>query len=174
MAANTVKTRIQLKNDTENNWNKAINFIPLRGELIIYSTDETHPFSRIKVGDGSTPVVDLPFLFSQNSGGGDTNVQYNTTAYWNSLQNFIPEQGAILVYSDKSIIVKDGTTYDVPAIKIGDGTSYLIDLPFVDETMYEHINNSAIHVSPEDRDFWNNKLNCNEIIINETLQLNRR
>ena len=57
-----IKTRIQLKNDTEENWNKATGFIPLQGELIIYLTDEVHPFSRIKVGDGVTPVTELPFV----------------------------------------------------------------------------------------------------------------
>lgn len=36
MADNTIKTRIQLKNDTEENWNKAVNFVPKNGELIIY------------------------------------------------------------------------------------------------------------------------------------------
>ena len=65
---NTIKTRIQLKSDTEANWNKAgpkngsLGFIPLRGELIIYSADETHAFSRLKVGDGETNVVSLPFI----------------------------------------------------------------------------------------------------------------
>lgn len=57
-----IKTRIQLKNDTEENWNKATSFIPLKGELIIYLTDEAHPFSRLKVGDGVTPVTELPFV----------------------------------------------------------------------------------------------------------------
>ena len=67
-ANNTIKTRIQLKSDTEANWNKAgpkngnPGFIPLRGELIIYSADETHAFSRLKVGDGVTNVVSLPFI----------------------------------------------------------------------------------------------------------------
>ena len=67
-ANNTIKTRIQLKSDTEVNWNKAgpkdgnPGFIPLRGELIIYSADETHAFSRLKVGDGVTNVVSLPFI----------------------------------------------------------------------------------------------------------------
>lgn len=64
MANNTVKTRIQLKNDTEAHWNLAKNFCPLKGELIIYSVDETHPFSRLKVGDGVTNVIDLPFIES--------------------------------------------------------------------------------------------------------------
>lgn len=64
MSHDTVKARIQLKNDTETNWNKAINFIPKKGELIIYSTDEAHPFSRFKVGDGTTTVINLPFAQS--------------------------------------------------------------------------------------------------------------
>ena len=64
MAA-TVKTRIQLKYDTEEHWNRAVNFCPLKGEVIIYSTDDTHPFCRLKVGDGETKVTDLPFIFME-------------------------------------------------------------------------------------------------------------
>ena len=60
--AEAIKTRIQLKNDTEENWNKATNFVPKQGELIIYSADESHPFSRIKIGDGETTVINLPFI----------------------------------------------------------------------------------------------------------------
>ena len=64
----TLKTRIQLKSDTEANWDKAgpkngsNGFIPLSGELIIYSADNAHPFSRLKVGDGVTNVTALPFI----------------------------------------------------------------------------------------------------------------
>ena len=64
-----VKTRIQLKCDTEANWRKAVGFSPLLGELIIYSTDETHPFFRIKVGDGITNVNDLPFIDASTING---------------------------------------------------------------------------------------------------------
>ena len=65
---NTFKTRVQLKSDTEANWNKAgpkdgsTGFIPLLGELIVYTADDAHPFSRLKVGDGHTNVVSLPFI----------------------------------------------------------------------------------------------------------------
>lgn len=65
---NTIKTRIQLKSDTETNWNKAgpkegsSGFVPLLGELIIYTPDSTHNYSRLKVGDGTTNVVALPFV----------------------------------------------------------------------------------------------------------------
>ena len=86
MANNTIKTRIQLKNDTEANWNSAVlstdsskgtkesgnSFIPLKGEVIVYSAENNNdilpvgrttllPFSRFKVGDGVTNVADLPF-----------------------------------------------------------------------------------------------------------------
>ena len=67
-STNTLKTRVQLKSDTEANWNKAgpkdgsAGFVPLLGELIVYTADATHPFSRLKVGDGSTNVVSLPFI----------------------------------------------------------------------------------------------------------------
>jgi len=66
MASNTIKTRIQLKNDTEAHWDLAKNFIPKQGEVIIYSTDDSHPFSRLKVGDGNTSVINLPFIGSHN------------------------------------------------------------------------------------------------------------
>ena len=69
MAEHTIKTRIQLKNDTEAHWNLATNFVPKQGEVIIYSTDDTHPFSRLKVGDGVTKVIDLPFIGSHNVNG---------------------------------------------------------------------------------------------------------
>ena len=69
MAGYTVKTRIQLKNDTEANWRKS-HFIPLRGEPIIYSTDEAHPFFRIKVGDGVSTINELPFIPFPDAGGG--------------------------------------------------------------------------------------------------------
>ena len=77
---NTIKTRIQLKSDTEANWNKAgpkdgsNGFVPLPGELIVYTPDATHPFSRLKVGNGSTNVVSLPFIDSGTLNGNETEV----------------------------------------------------------------------------------------------------
>lgn len=73
MAGQSVRTRIQLKNDTEANWNKAIHFIPLKGEPIIYSIDEVHPFFRVKIGDGVTTVTNLPFIDAATINGMDIN-----------------------------------------------------------------------------------------------------
>lgn len=172
MAQYTVKTRVQLKYDTEANWNKARGFVPLRGEVIIYATDDLAAFCRLKVGDGETPVIDLPFIpFGDGGEGGNANIVSHTTAYWSAHASYLPNAGEIIIYSDYTEIEPN---IFQPSIKIGDGTTYVADLPFIDEMMQYHMNNAAIHVTPEEKEFWNNKLNCNDIVQNETLQLNRR
>ena len=67
MADKNLKTRIQLKNDTETNWNKATNFIPKKGEVIIYNPDNERTYPRIKIGDGITTVINLPFANMQSN-----------------------------------------------------------------------------------------------------------
>ena len=64
MAEKTIRTRIIHKHDTEENWNKAINFIPKQGEIIVYDVDATHAYERFKIGDGVTNVNSLPFSYS--------------------------------------------------------------------------------------------------------------
>lgn len=59
-------------------------------------------------------------------------VYYRTTAGWNEQPSLIAERGAIYVYSDHSSVIIDGQTKSVPGIKVGDGTSYLSDMPFLD------------------------------------------
>lgn len=59
---NMVYSRSQQKIDTEANWLKAVNFTPLKGEIIIYSKDDNYDYDRIKIGDGETKVNDLKFV----------------------------------------------------------------------------------------------------------------
>lgn len=53
------KTRIKQKNDSTANWNTANTegFRPLQGEIIVYND-----VNRIKIGDGSNTVSNVPFL----------------------------------------------------------------------------------------------------------------
>ena len=60
-----MKSRIIFKHDIEKNWNSATNFIPKKGELILYDPDNTYDYTRMKIGDGSTKVSNLPFLFDK-------------------------------------------------------------------------------------------------------------
>lgn len=61
-----IPSRIQHKHDTTENWDKADNFIPRAGELIIYDADSQHPNVRVKIGDGVKLVGDLDFLTSDS------------------------------------------------------------------------------------------------------------
>jgi hypothetical protein len=63
-----IASRLILKHDTEENWNKAgaeakgdKAFIPKQGEIIIYDRDNAYFYERLKIGDGISPVDVLPF-----------------------------------------------------------------------------------------------------------------
>lgn len=66
MAEQIQKARMQQKRDITTNWQMASNFVPKSGEIIIYGDKEKDKYldpttpSRIKVGDGVTPVSELP------------------------------------------------------------------------------------------------------------------
>lgn len=92
-------------------------------------------------------------------------VYYDTQQNWDSQTFLISERRAIYVYYDHAYLNDGhGNRYPVPAIKIGDGTSYLIDMPFVNDDvtveLARHINNTVIHVTQQEKDFWNNKVTC--------------
>lgn len=68
MSEKKLTTRIQQKTDTKANWDKAINFVPLKGEFIIYSD-----LNKMKVGNGTTFVGNLPFITNvSHSKSGDS------------------------------------------------------------------------------------------------------
>lgn len=73
-----MNTRIQHKHDTEANWNKAVNFIPKAGELIVYDIDENYNYARFKIGDGVRTINDLEFSQTDLTG-------YATESYVNSI-----------------------------------------------------------------------------------------
>lgn len=60
MASKTFQSRIVQKHDTQANWEKAINFIPLKGEIIIYDD-----INKIKIGNGTTKINDLKFIIDE-------------------------------------------------------------------------------------------------------------
>ena len=63
-----LNARIQHKIDTQENWEKAVNFIPLKGEWIFYDKDAENADIRLKIGDGETNVNELPFISTGGSG----------------------------------------------------------------------------------------------------------
>ena len=65
MAEKTLNTRIVQKHDIQENWDKALNFIPKTGEIIVYDADDNYSYARMKIGDGVTTVGNLPFTVGQ-------------------------------------------------------------------------------------------------------------
>lgn len=111
----------------------------------------------------------------------------DTTANWNNAVGFIPLDGEIIIYTDyktiTEVIDNQNVTKNIPGIKIGDGNAYVQDLPFMDndlrDALMAHIANTNVHVTLNDKSFWNNKLNYDDTLevdnelVNETLVLNR-
>ena len=62
MAEKELKGRFLQKTDSTENWEKAKNFRPYKGEIIVYQDGDT---SKFKVGDGKTLVGDLPFAVGE-------------------------------------------------------------------------------------------------------------
>ena len=126
----TVNSRIQLKRDTTANWNNAVGFIPLPGEVIVYEDYETKTYT-------------------------------------------VQENGRTVT-----------KTVNIPNIKVGTGNAYVQDLAFVDEKtrslLLDHIQDQNVHVSTEEKTFWNNKINVDDMyelvhgeLEDETLVLTR-
>lgn len=100
----------------------------------------------------------------------------DTTANWNAALGFIPLAGEVIIYTDGCQIEKDGETITYPMVKIGDGLAYVQDLPFLDDdtrdALLMHINDALSHVSARDRQFWNHKVDIDDLYesLNEELE----
>lgn len=101
----TVNSRIQLKRDTTANWNEALGFIPLEGELIIYNDYQTVQkevggeirnvvIPGLKIGDGMAYVQDLPFVgedlrdvIMEHVNNPEIHVSMRDRLFWNNKLN---------------------------------------------------------------------------------------
>lgn len=102
-------------------------------------------------------------------------IEIHTTEEWRDAGKAISRQGTFYIYSDG--YNQEGTL--VPRIKLGDGSAYISDLPFLDSPLLnmiiDHINDGTVHITQQQRLFWNNKLNVNDSqqIVGNSLILNR-
>lgn len=61
MSEKQISARTQQKIDLTANWEKATNFVPKKGEIIVYSDGGGTGIPKMKVGDGTTKVGSLKF-----------------------------------------------------------------------------------------------------------------
>ena len=101
----TINTRIQLKRDTTANWNAARGFVPMAGEIIIYTDYDSYQkeingriktilIPGIKIGDGGAYVQDLPFVdedlrdtLMDHINNMDLHVTLGEKTFWNNKIN---------------------------------------------------------------------------------------
>lgn len=60
MPEKILKAHVLCKHDSETNWNTSP-YTPKQGELIIYDTDSTYSYPRVKIGNGVSTASNLPF-----------------------------------------------------------------------------------------------------------------
>lgn len=130
MANKTLNTRIIQKHDIEANWKKATNFIPMKGEVIIYDAgliEEGKPevidYIRIKIGDGETNVNALSFatadsvLYSKQTLTNEQKAQAraNIGAMSADLENYILniDYDTLLAFDTSEIVISAISTTSV-------------------------------------------------------------
>ena len=86
--------------------------------------------------DGRTQQLDVLIIdskteftarFDTGSSGGASKIMYADTEYWNTHPQLQSKPGYLYIYSDYD---KDPEGRNLPGFKIGDGNSYVVDLPF--------------------------------------------
>lgn len=133
-------------------------------------------------------IVAINQRINEIDGGGGSGDNYThlivkSTAEWKTnnpitnipWQDQISNKNTIYVYSDRGPHYNiDGDQYSLPGIKIGDGLAYIKSLPYIDQyinILYQrindidtrltnHINDQERHITENERQFWNNKINC--------------
>ena len=111
------------------------------------------------IGNKSSKDLGIPVMYSDTKQG------------WDSQTDLISEKDAVYIYTDYDT---DEHGNNIPGIKIGDGLGYLIDAPFLDANMQKHILDNIIHITQQEREFWNNKVTAFlSEISNETLILTK-
>lgn len=80
----------------------------------------------------------------------------NSTSSWKENESKISEAGALYIYTDAETF--NGKV--IAKVKIGDGTSSLADLSFIDAPYSAHIADKDIHFTAEERAQWNDEISA--------------
>ena len=89
MAEKSLNTRIVHKHDIEANWLLAVNFVPKKGEIIVYDADEVTTYPRMKIGNGSDTIGTLPFVNASNNSSNGSNENINLDNYFKKTGDYI-------------------------------------------------------------------------------------
>lgn len=121
--AKTIKTRVLLKTDFTENWNKAANsFIPKEGEVCIYldriQLEDGSYIPGIKVGDGTSYINELEFINDDYITNAQIDALFgsNLIKFYVSNKEFICEEGMTWIdfidskYNSEKLFTKNNIT----------------------------------------------------------------
>lgn len=109
---------------------------------------------RGSISGSASPRGSINGRFAPGGGGGNASIISDTTANWAAKTDLVSKKNTIYIWTDYK---QNDQGQNIAGIKIGDGLAYVIDLPFIDELLYEHIYDTNIHVTLAEKMFWNNK-----------------
>ena len=114
MAEKRIYGRSVQKHDVQKNWEKAENFTPLAGEIIIYDRDENYGYERVKIGDGITLVNALPFV-DESIVVDSARVTHNESLLSNILETYILniDYDTLLAFDTSEIVANATSTTSV-------------------------------------------------------------
>ena len=89
------------------------------------------------------------------------------------MKSIKPELGQLVIFTNFERKKSDNTTITSAGIKVGEGNEEnkktIEQLPFIDWFYWDHIDDADIHVTAEQKKFWNKKISCK--VDDETLNL---
>ena len=129
----TINSKILIRRDTTANWSTN-NPILAAGQIGFDITVGKH-----KIGDGSTHWNDLSYFALVSDLTSKLTYYSDTSENWARKTTLVSIADVLYIYTDNN--------GGVIGVKMGDGTSYVVDLPFMT-------------VTPAERNSWNNKVRC--------------
>lgn len=96
-------------------------------ENVAYTSDRVSSISSGSSSNFSGQTSAIQTIVSN-----EAHIYYATTSQWGSSPLVATTRGALYIYSDYRTAIIDGNAVNVPGIKVGDGTTYVNDLPFID------------------------------------------
>lgn len=122
-------------------------------------------------GDDSEYDLEIPTATDNSNGllswsdkqkydGYANKILSDTNENWNMYPNTVSIKDTIYIYTDYQI---NSEGKYVPGIKIGDGVTFIVDLPFIHDILNSQITNILANyctVTNEEKKFWNDKMRC--------------
>lgn len=170
MAYKLIKTHILLRRGLLAEWEQK-NPILSAGQMGV-----ALDVGRCKIGNGISTWNQLPFFVLTQDLNNYAQVIIKNEQDWASSSFVISHKGQIYVYIKQNQNNEEITS---ARVKIGDGETFILNLPFVDDFVKElldnHTQNTNVHTTLAEKVFWNNKININDTseVIENTLIFNR-